>query len=390
MLVSPPIVTLKDEPTISPIKSVRVFVKDGMVHINYYLNEPYIVNEKNRLRFSTGVTATKENIAHIEKEKDTLAFEHYNSKHNVVVENKVKLKDIAYDALNENKHNRTKYVHDDYETILENYILRSLGDRVLSEIKKADIVKWQTDLLTKLSLSKSRYSKYHRTLGFIFNYAYQNEYIDKNPFTLVTKQSKLFKVNTKDNSKKYYTKSEVQQMIDEASGWFKVYLITVLHTGMRSGESLALQWGDVDYEKETITIQRSIRRGVLKNTTKTNTIRVIDMPKPVKDALLEMQQNPISQLWIFPNPETKLPFYEPAPITHSYLKPLLQRLGIEYKTLYACRHSFASICVANNIPLTYVQRQLGHSKLSTTMDFYVKNGLIDAQSRDERIDRLFA
>jgi integrase len=71
------------------------------------------------------------------------------------------------------------------------------------------------------------------------------------------------------------------------------------------------------------------------------------------------------------------------------LKPLLTELDIEYKTLYATRHSAASIMVENNLPLTYVQKQLGHKKLSTTMDFYIKNGFVNESGRDERIDRLY-
>jgi len=383
------IVSIEENNTTNKIKSVRIFEKNNIIHIDYYLNDPFVINAKSRFRFSTKLPNTAENKQQVEERKVSLATEHYEASHNIVV-GKMKFKDIAYEAINENASNRTKDINKDYQTILANFILKDFGNRVLSEIKKADIVKWQTDLLTKSKLSKSRYAKYHRTLGFVFKYAFENEIIDKNPFDLVSKKSKLFVENPKDSSKKYYTADEVKMMIENATGWFKVYLTVVLYTGMRSGESLVLQWDDVDFEKETIKIQRSQRRGVLKNTTKTNTIRVIDMPKPVAIALQEYKTKAISNKWMFPNPDTKLPFYEPAPITKSYLKPLLQKLGIEYRTLYATRHTFASICVANNIPLTYVQKQLGHSKLSTTMDFYVKNGLIDAQSRDERIDRLFA
>jgi acyl-CoA thioester hydrolase len=57
--------------------------------------------------------------------------------------------------------------------------------------------------------------------------------------------------------------------------------------------------------------------------------------------------------------------------------------------LDATRHSFASVMVENNLPLTYVQKQLGHKRLSTTMDFYVKNGLINQNGRDKRIDTLY-
>ena len=81
---------------------------------------------------------------------------------------------------------------------------------------------------------------------------------------------------------------------------------------------------------------------------------------------------------------------ESRPIVKTYLKPLLERLNITYKTLYATRHSFASSVVENNMPITLAQKYLGHTKLSTTMDYYVKNGLMDVAKIDSGIDKLYA
>jgi len=81
---------------------------------------------------------------------------------------------------------------------------------------------------------------------------------------------------------------------------------------------------------------------------------------------------------------------ESRPIVKTYLKPLLERLNITYKTLYATRHSFASSVVENNMPITLAQKYLGHTKLSTTMDYYVKNGLMDMSDIEKELDKLYA
>ena len=57
-----------------------------------------------------------------------------------------------------------------------------------------------------------------------------------------------------------------------------------------------------------------------------------------------------SSLWVFPNENTLQPYFESRPIVKSYFKPLLERLNIPYKTLYATRHSFASSIVEKNMP----------------------------------------
>ncbi len=139
----------------------------------------------------------------------------------------------------------------------------------------------------------------------------------------------------------------------------------------------------------TITIQRSQRHGKLKST-KTNIVNTVYMPAPVKEALHIHSQTAKSSLWVFPNENTLQPYFESRPIVKTYLKPLLEHLNITYKTLYATRHSFASSVVENNMPITLAQKYLGHTKLSTTMDYYVKNGLMDVAKIDSGIDRLYA
>jgi len=42
------------------------------------------------------------------------------------------------------------------------------------------------------------------------------------------------------------------------------------------------------------------------------------------------------------------------------------------------------------MPITLAQKYLGHTKLSTTMDYYIKNGLMDVAKIDSGIDRLYA
>lgn len=90
------------------------------------------------------------------------------------------------------------------------------------------------------------------------------------------------------------------------TGWFKAFLVTLFNTGIRTGEALALQWGDIDFENNTITIQRTQRHGVLKET-KTNIVNVNYLPAPVKEALQLHGQTAKSSLWVFPNEQTLQP-----------------------------------------------------------------------------------
>ena len=370
------------------LKSVRVYSKGGKVNLDYRLVDEYRKNGQERIRFSLKLDDTPLNLQRTEREKYALALKHFLS-NNEVNDGNYMIDEIALTALDEDRHNRAEDTHNDYIQIYTKYIKPYFGNKYLADIKVSDLKAWKNNLIESHQLSQSRFNKYYRTFNFIWHYALVNEMIDKNPLALVDKKSKQFSKSKSDSSQKYYSKEEVQRILEHATGWFKAFLTLSFNTGLRTGEALALQWGDIDFEKNTITIQRSQRHGKLKST-KTNIVNTIHMPLPVKEALALHKQTTKSDLWVFPNEQTLQPYFESRPIVKTYLKPLLERLNIPYKTLYATRHSFASSVVENNMPITLAQKYLGHTKLSTTMDYYVKNGLMDVANIDKGIDRLFA
>jgi len=370
------------------VKSVRTFKKNGKIYLDPKYHQPYILNSENRDRFSTGEIWTDTNLKKMDGTwMKECVLKHYLNK-NSIDDGKVYFEDIGLKAIQEDSDSRVKDVQQDYDNIYKQFILSSFKGMLLTEIRVADLKAWKADLLIKKKLSRSRYLKYARCMGFIFRYAYINEYLDKNLMDLVDAKSNLF-TKSENSQQKYYSVDEVKLILSSTTGWFKSYLVTLFYTGIRSGESLALKWSDVDFEKNTIEIQRSMRQGNLRETTKSGRNNTIDMYMPVRDALLELKGYTKSDEWIFPNLKTMYPFYQPKTLS-KMLKELVEGLGIEFKTLYATRASYASVMVEKNIPITYVQKQLNHMKLSTTMDYYVKNGFVNNNKRDERVDKLFA
>ncbi len=371
------------------IKSVRVYKKDSKIHLDYRVNSIYRKDEKERARFSAKVEYSKRAMIRIEREKFQRALEHYLEHTTVMDESNLTVGDIALDAINDGRGNRQDDTHNDYLAIYEYYIKPHFESKILREVKVLNIKHWKDTLLRAHKLSRSRYMKYQRTLNFIFLYALENEMIDRNPVSLVKTSSKLFTVSKKGLDEKYYTSKEVTAMLENSTGWFRVMLVTLLNTGLRTGEILALKFSDINFEKRTITIQRSMRKGKLKETTKTGETRIIRLSLPLKDELLAYKELSTS-VWVFPNPKTGKPYYEANSITRWYFKPLLKKCNIENKTLYALRHTFASLSAQKNIPMSIISKQLGHKKLSTTMDFYIKHNLLSDDNDMDIFDKLYA
>ena len=370
------------------IKSARVYKNSAeIIYLDYRLFPEY-KTDKDRTRMSTGIPYSAQKMREIERDKMNIALQHF-LKHNEISDGVILFKDIALVAVQEESDSRMPDIQQDYENILNNHILKHFANKQLTDIRVSDLKQWKKKLLAKHPMSLSRYKKYHRVMNMIFKYAYLNEYLNKNLMDLVDRRSNLFTVKTKPEHL-YYSSNEVKAILGSAEGWVKTFLTTLFYCGMRTGESLALKFSDIDFENNKITLQRSIRHGRIRNSTKTGTTNVINMPEPVKLALLALKEHSRSQEWIFPNPVTLKPFYQPKSIVDTYFKPLLKSLNIEYRTLYATRHSCASIMLEMGVPLTYIQKQLTHKKLSTTMDYYIKHSNVDDSKQREVVDKLFA
>ena len=136
------------------IKTVRVFEKNNKLHLDYRINEKYVIDGTERSRFSLGIEATKKNLQTVEKDTYSLALEHYLKINDIKNPNKIYLKDIAMEALDEDKDNRGEDTHEDYVKIYEKYILTVLGDMLLVDIKARHIKAWKDDLLNENKLSK--------------------------------------------------------------------------------------------------------------------------------------------------------------------------------------------------------------------------------------------
>ncbi len=223
----------------SIIKSVRVFEKNGYVHLDYRVHDEYQKDGNTRTRSSEGELYSKRTMAKIEREKFSRAFEHYLTNTVIRNEDNLTLGDIASDALNDGKSNRNEDTHKDIVSIYENAIKPYFEDRYLKEVKVSDVKRWKDLLLTSRPLSKQRYAKYHRCLNFIFHYALVNEIIDKNPVVLVDRKSKMFTKRKNSLDKKHYSLSEVEKLLSTATGWFNVMLTFYINTGVRTGEGLA-------------------------------------------------------------------------------------------------------------------------------------------------------
>jgi integrase len=383
-------------------KSIRIFVEDGIIKFDYRTkaNVPLPKGKiGNRFRFSTGMKETPSSFKEIERNKTKLVQEHYEGLFQTL-ENKeiVLFEDVAFLALKEAEADRGKKDGTkDYENILKLDVLPFFGKLPLQDIKVKDIKAWVNEIAEQ-ELSQSRFNKKYYVVKRVLDYACQNDYMLANPISHVKRGSKLFS-KPKDKSTEYFSKEERNLILTDTCEngtakekidfpFINTFIHVALLTGARTGEIMALKLEDIDFENNTITIQRTVRKGIIAGT-KTGKNRTIPMIKTLKEALIKWIGTS-NRVWLFPKTTIDFPYSDSRTIVDKYYKPLLARLNLKYRVLYNTRHSFASVAVENKIPISTVSKCLGHSVLSTTERFYLQFGNANQDDIRDQLENLTA
>ena len=139
----------------------------------------------------------------------------------------------------------------------------------------------------------------------------------------------------------------------------KVMFLTALHTGMRMGELLGLDWSAVDFVHARICVRQSIVRGIF-GTPKSNRIRYIPMTRTLSDALLSIRKK---HGLVFGREDG-------SPLSDSILKKMIWKAcddaGLTRFGWHRFRHTFASRLISRGVHQRAIQQLLGHASIVMT------------------------
>ena len=157
-----------------------------------------------------------------------------------------------------------------------------------------------------------------------------------------------------------------------------------LLSGLRRGELLGLRWCDIDMESQTIMINQTSNylpdRGIYVDTPKSSTSnRPLRLSQSAFILLMEYkawqdnQREGCGDAWrdtdgrVF-TVEDGAPVF-PDSITQWFGK-FVKRTGLPKVTVHSLRHTYASLMIADGVPLVVVSSQLGQAQPSTTANIY--------------------
>ena len=184
-----------------------------------------------------------------------------------------------------------------YQYMYEQYVMNSFGNVKILELKKSDIKKFYNSLYEK-GLKPSTIDSIHSVIHQVLEAAVDDDLIRYNPSDKALKE--LMMEHSQENKKvKALTQEEqalfVNYMYNDPVDrrWYPIFVVMMM-AGLRVGEATALQWKDVDFENNTIDINKTLvyydiiaehtyRHAM--NTTKTAAgKRKVEMIEMVKEA----------------------------------------------------------------------------------------------------------
>jgi integrase len=235
----------------------------------------------------------------------------------------------------------------DYENLFNSTIIPHFKGYSLNKINVEMIEKYKIKRSERIK--PATVNKELTALKHIFNKAIQWGYQKENPVTQVKKLKVI------EKKFRFLSLDEIDLVLENSPDSIYPILLTAIHTGLRKSELFRLEWNDIDFEREVITVTA---KG--EEHTKNYRNREIPMTDQLIECLITL---PRKSNWIF----TKEDGERYVGWIRSSLKLTIQKARIERFTLHDLRHTFASQLVMEGADLPAVQKLMGHSKITTTM-----------------------
>lgn len=210
-------------------------------------------------------------------------------------------------------------------------------------------------------------------------------------------------INKKENANRVYNDDDITKIFEtlKQDNYF-YYVITLIayRTGMRQGEILGLQAGDVDLANRCIYVRKALqyveRKYILKSPKNETSVRRIAIDDILLAELKEYARKRAQNKLLYGELYKRYYLDKKAEITEeitempldfficrecgsfigkssliSYMKTYCEKKGVKYTT-HSFRHTHATELIENGVPVKAIQDRLGHQSITTTLDIYAE------------------
>lgn len=263
-----------------------------------------------------------------------------------------------------------------YDEKFRKYIAPAIGNMKLREVRDFHL---QKILNQEAGKSHSHLVKLRSTMQQMFSRARKSRMIVFDPSEDLTLPAYY------RGSRRSLTDSERRVFLEvESSIPGGILFYTMLCTGMRPGELMALQWRDVDFEANEISVRRALESGSWQTIKAPKTAagtRVIPMRAELRQRLLSLRGEPLDLVFVnrIGNMHSRSTFTR---LWQQIKDAMADTLGEMEPDLvpYCLRHTFCTDLQRAGVPINVAKDLMGHSDISVTANIYTHRdiGLLHA------------
>ena len=298
-------------------------------------------------------------------------------------ENKI-VSDFAKEYLSIQKTSLSPTSYVLYEGIIEQHILPMFGRMRLRDIKTYHV----QDFIMKLNsmprndgksgyISPQTVKRYTTVLRSMLTMAYKMYYMDDD----VGLSRRLTFPKEHYQEVDIFKIEEIKAILEAAKAEpinIRLLIEVALFTGMRRGEIVGLKWSDINFDKQCLSVKRSIykpkgEKSIEKEPKSHSSFRTIAIPNCLCETLKKYKKSQEEHSlsfatwqnleYVFTDKNGNV--MNPQTPTKQFSK-FLDRHNIRHLKFHCLRHTSATLLLSNGCDIKTVSARLGHSSIETT------------------------
>ncbi len=271
------------------------------------------------------------------------------------------------------RHNCKESTYTRYTGVVRNYLLSAFGTRSLTEITRDDIKRYLSHLRATTQLTPSSLRNILVPLRAMLNHAVDDGVLSSNPAVRMGRM-----VPQRQHTGQEIiplTRDELTLLlstIQEAAPTYYPLFLCLARTGMRLGEVLALQWGDVDFRGRFIEIRQNYVRGRI-TRPKNGKTRRVDMSQQLTETLRHLFTKRKAETlqrgwrdmpeWVFCSEVGSL--LDKENLRKRVFYRCLAKAGLRQVRIHDLRHTYASLLIQQGESLAYIKTSLDTTRFKS-------------------------